>query len=98
MEHQQDIHDWFELSYAQYLTIPRSILQSMPLEWQQEFVALLERLDEAFDWRPRNAQYWVSLRELDGQDIPISHDPFLDYERGRKRWTQEEIERLQHRP
>jgi hypothetical protein len=29
------IHNWFELTYAQYLTIPRSILQSMPVEWQR---------------------------------------------------------------
>jgi len=31
----EPLHNWFELTYAQYLTIPRSILQSMPVEWQR---------------------------------------------------------------
>jgi hypothetical protein len=43
-----DIHAWFGLSYASYLVIPRTLLQSMPGEWQLAFVALLEDLDEAF--------------------------------------------------
>lgn len=47
------IHGYFELSYAQYLTIPRSILQSMPTDWQERFVGTLRDLDETFDWRPQ---------------------------------------------
>ena len=42
------VHGWFELSYANYLTIPRSLMQSMPVEWQQRMVACLEELDDAF--------------------------------------------------
>lgn len=42
----EPIHEWFELSYAQYLTIPRSVLQSMPQEWQDRFVKCLEELKE----------------------------------------------------
>jgi len=93
-----DLHLWFELSYAQYLTIPRSILQSMSLEWQNKMAALLWELDDTFDWRPQKSQYWVSLRGPDGKYMPISQDPFMDYERGRKRWAQEEIARLRDRP
>lgn len=76
------IHHWFELSYAQYLTIPRSALQSMPDEWQSEFVALLEELDETIDWRPKDGRYWVQLKDKRGRYVA---DPLMDYERGRRR-------------
>lgn len=43
-----NVHGWFELSYAQYLTIPRSVLEAMPEDWQFKFVELLEQLDKTF--------------------------------------------------
>lgn len=79
------VHDWFELSYAQYLTIPRSVLQSMPVAWQRRFVLCLEQLDEAIDWRPGGrSRYMVELRDGHGEGDVIP-DPFQDYERGRRR-------------
>jgi hypothetical protein len=78
----KDIHHWFELTYAQYLTIPRSILQSMPDEWQSKFVALLEELDETIDWRPSEGRYWVTLKDGKGRFVS---DPLQDYQRGRRR-------------
>lgn len=75
------VHTWFELSYAQYLTIPRSILQSMGREWQRRFVQCLEELDEAIDWRPSEGRYWVRLKDGQGRFV---HDPFMDYQRGRR--------------
>ena len=80
------IHGWFGLTYAQYLTIPRSVLQSMPFEWQSKFVALLEELDETIDWRPKKGTYWVQLRRHDGKYLPLKeNDPLMDYERGRRK-------------
>ena len=84
------VHGWFELSYAQYLTVPRSVLQSMPLEWQRRFVRCLRELDDAIDWRPKQGQYWVQLRAApkDGSEHGrgvLMHDPFMDYQRGRRR-------------
>lgn len=75
------IHEWFELTYAQYLTIPRSVLQSMPKEWQHRFVKLLEILDETIDWRPKQGRYWVQLRDDLGK---YTHDSLMDYDRGRR--------------
>ncbi len=60
-----DIHTWFNLTYAQYLTIPRSVLQSMPLEWQQRFVKCLEELDDTIDWYPKEGRYFCELRKYD---------------------------------
>jgi len=76
------VHEWFELTYAQYLTIPRSVLQSMPHEWQERFVRCLCELDDAIDWRPKDGQYWVRLKDGEGRYV---RDPFMDYQRGRRR-------------
>jgi hypothetical protein len=78
----EPIHRWFELTYAQYLTVPRSALQSMPLEWQERFVRCLEQLDNTIDWLPEGGQYWVKLKDSDGRYM---RDPLQDYERGRRR-------------
>lgn len=42
------IHDYFGLSYKNYLVLQRTLLQSMPGWWQERFVALLNDLEEAF--------------------------------------------------
>jgi hypothetical protein len=76
------IHAWFELTYAAYLVLPRSILQSMPLCWQGRFVALLREAGATYDAIPEDGQYHVSLRDEKGRTL---HDPLRDYERGRRR-------------
>lgn len=84
------LHLWWELSYASYLTIPRSVMQSMPDPWQAKMAALLNELDETIDWRPRNGCYQVQLRDYSydrqnnlkwGRKI---EDPLEDYQRGRR--------------
>ena len=74
-----DVHHWFELSYAQYLTIPRSVLEAMPLKWQLTFVKCLEELDETIDWRPKEGRYWVKLKDAKGRYVK---DPLGDYKYG----------------
>lgn len=44
--HDDAVHAWFELSYASYLVWPRSVMQQMPAEWQQRFVALAKELED----------------------------------------------------
>lgn len=78
----KDVHTWFELSYAQYLTIPRSVLQSMPDGWQERFTRCLQELDDLIDWRPKDGKYWVQLKDRHGR---YREDPFMDYQRGRRR-------------
>jgi hypothetical protein len=73
------ISAWFELSYAQYLTVPRLVMESMSYEWQKEMARLLQEMDDTFDWRPPEGRYWVRLRDGHGRfcDAPLS-----DYRRG----------------
>ncbi|MEU6543936.1 hypothetical protein [Streptomyces sp. NPDC046859] len=43
------IHTWFGLSYCNYQVLHRTLMQSMPIEWQERMVACLEELREAFE-------------------------------------------------
>jgi hypothetical protein len=75
--HDGAIHLWFSLSYASYLVLPRALLQEMPHEWQDRFVALLDEMAEAFDTsRPEiSCNYAVQVRGADGRfvDDPLRH-------------------------
>lgn len=83
-EHYTDsepIHAWFELTYASYLVLPRSVLQSAPVEWQQRFVKCLEELEDMFGNVPLEGTYHVQLKDCHGRFIS---DPLRDYQRGRR--------------
>jgi len=67
---------YFELSYAQYLTVPRRVMESMSEEWQGMIAALLEEMDDTIDWRPEEGRYWVTLKDAHGHFV---HDPLADY-------------------
>ena len=75
------VHGWFELSYANYLTIPRSVLEAMPHEWQAKFCDLLDEMNATLDWgsmlpEPGHDNYMVKLRIGNGQ---FAHDPLSNY-------------------
>jgi hypothetical protein len=59
------IHKHFGLSYTNYLVIPRTLLQSMPDEWQTPFVALLKVLEGAFAHVPQADVYDVTAGKED---------------------------------
>lgn len=80
--HESPVNFWFELTYAQYLTVPRSILEEMPLGWQEDFVRLMNELDETFDWRPEYPlRYWVKMRDMKtGRFVSLGeNDPLMEY-------------------
>jgi hypothetical protein len=87
--HESPIHFWFELSYAQYLTIPRSVMEVMPLEWQEKMVECLQELDEKIKWRPKEGRYWVRLKDEKGRYVK---DPLMQY----RHPDTEYIESLKH--
>lgn len=41
-----DIDTWFSLSYSNYLVLQRSILQSMPVDWQYRFTAIIDEMND----------------------------------------------------
>lgn len=77
-----DIHAWFGLTYANYLVLPRSVLQSMPEEWQHRFTAMVDEAHDTFpdlDW----PSYRVSA--VDRSTGRFVRDPIPHYNRGRTR-------------
>jgi hypothetical protein len=79
----EPIHTFFGLSYANYMVLPRLILQSMPEEWQEKFVSMLNEMFEAFgtDFEPKGG---YRVQALDENKRYYS-DPYSDYRRGRRR-------------
>jgi len=88
-EENDAIHTWFNLTYASYLILPRTMLQSMPDEWQKRFVRCLEDLRDAIPDEyllPSDMTYNISLKnDRNGRYVPIQNDPLCNYERGRRR-------------
>lgn len=77
-----DIHSWFGLTYSNYLVMPRAVLQSMPADWQEEFVTLLDEARDRFGGLNWPESYAVLARGADGR---FTHDPIPHYDRGRTR-------------
>ena len=67
------VHNWFSLTYASYLVIPRILMQEMPEEWQKKMVELL---DEAQDTWEHDDNYTVYLRDKTGK---FKKDPLRLY-------------------
>lgn len=75
LDSKQPVHSYFELSYASYLVLPRSVLQSMPILWQKKFIASLEELDQTMGWReqlPDAGTYRVTLEDISEEPRPKS--------------------------
>lgn len=63
------IHAFFGLSYASWLTLPRSFMQEMPDEWQQKLVDLVQEYLDTFPNQP-DMNITVSLKK-DGRFVPL---------------------------
>jgi hypothetical protein len=82
------VHAHFGLSYANYLVLPRTLMQSMPVGWQERMVAVLDELDDAFRHVPQAEAYKVeAATESEGFEGEVSLVPAVDpvphYNRGR---------------
>ena len=61
------IDEWFSLSRASWLVLPRVLMEQMPTEWQMRFTALLEEFDEEFDWVPEEVKLYVQCKTHSGK-------------------------------
>jgi len=77
---EMDVHCWFGLTYANYLVLPRTLLQSMPEQWQHRFVGCLRELEQAFWHIDQPDSYMVRAKGPGGKFIS---DPVPHYNRGR---------------
>jgi hypothetical protein len=82
----ESIHMWFNLTYANYLVLNRSVLQSMPDEWQSRFVACLEELLDTVHRSDVDFEFPSSYAVMPrGDDGRFFKDPVPHYNRGRTR-------------
>lgn len=81
-ESNEPVHEGFELTYANYLVLHRTLMQSMPVEWQRRIMTCVEELNEAFGHVPQPYGYLVQARDADGRFVK---DPVPHYNRGRTR-------------
>jgi hypothetical protein len=72
--HPRDIHAWFELTYANYLVLPRALMQSMPDHWQHRATGILDELRAAYahiEWPHYKVipGRWCYLDDLSDADL-----------------------------
>ena len=82
------VHVFFGLTYSNYLVVPRSVLQSMPEEWQAQFVGLLEDMQDTVQQHdvPVADHYQVKAAHfVAGEEQVLEVDPTPPYNRGRTR-------------
>lgn len=70
------VDDAFGLTRANYLVWPRSLMQEMPIEWQEQFATLNNELWEEFDSHVCNCHYEVRKRDERGR---YEADALADY-------------------
>jgi hypothetical protein len=58
-----------------YLVLPRVLLSSMSLEWQDKFMSLMDEMRAEWDWSQINDHYIVNTKK-DGKFV---HDELRDY-------------------
>ncbi|MGW4222959.1 hypothetical protein ACWEG1_05830 [Streptomyces bauhiniae] len=69
------IHGYFELSYATHLVKERTLLQSMPIHWQEQMVRLLNQFDAAFEHVAQPSGYqvtagkWMQLDDMTDSEL-----------------------------
>jgi hypothetical protein len=78
------VHTWFGLSYSNYQVLPRTLMQSMPDEWQHRMVDCLEELRDAYSHVEQAPGYevnpvdWKYANELTGDEMKLTgatYDP-----------------------
>lgn len=76
----EPVHGWFGLTYANYLVLPRTLLQSMPAKWQRLFIRMVSDLQAAFAHVEWPDSYQVRALDVSGR---FRRDPVPHYDRGR---------------
>lgn len=75
------IHNFFCLTYCSYQVVPRSIAQSMPVEWQRRFVRLMRQMEITCSKHGIETPDYTVYAHAKGKRIT---DDFRNYNRGRR--------------
>ena len=80
----EPIHNWFGLTYASYLVIQRSVLQSLPIPLQRQFVKCLNEMEELTTNIQDELPTTFRVNVVDSQG-KYTKDPYRDYNKGRRK-------------
>lgn len=69
--------NWFGLSYASWITIPRILAHAMPDRWQEKMAKLLYEYDNYWDFSKVNLKIHVTAKK-DGKFVNFP-DSLLNY-------------------
>lgn len=75
-----ELWDWFGLSYASFLVLPRVLMHEMPIEWQDKMAALLHEYDETFDTSSVCHSVTVSAKDKNNRFVKLP-EYILNYRR-----------------
>lgn len=75
-DHRTDLHAYFGLTYASWLTIPRVLLQEMPGPWKRKMAFLLNEYDDAF---PSQPSYGTTVRVTENGKIIRTPEWLINY-------------------
>lgn len=82
-EAEEAVHEWFGLTYASFMVLPRVALQSMPPEWQRRFIAMVSEIEQTLELPEEiPSAYRVTRIDAKGRYLP---NPWPYYNRGRTR-------------
>ncbi len=70
----EKLWQWFSLSYAAWLTLPRVLMHEMPDEWQRKMAELLNEFDDT--WKPQDCSIFITMKR-NGKFVRIPD--WLDY-------------------
>lgn len=65
----EPVHNWFGLTYSSYLVLQRTLLQSMPTDWQQRFISLIKELEFATEGLEIPGTFTVNAKDEKGKFI-----------------------------
>lgn len=71
--------DYFGLSYASWLTMPRVLMHAMPDGWQDRMASLLEEYDAQWDFSRLDADYGTTVRVTVNGRLVKTPDWLLNY-------------------
>lgn len=72
-ESNNPLWNWFGLSYASWLTLPRVLMHEMPTDWQRKMAELLHEWDDTWDYGKMEGIPYVSFKDEAGKYM---HIPF----------------------
>jgi len=75
------VHEWFGLTYSSYMVLPRTMLQSMPDNWQEKFIKLVDEMDDKLGHHNQVYSYTVLSKDKNNK---FMKDDLRNYDRGRR--------------